>query len=58
MIYELVQTLLDYQNAPYMFPSFEPITTLVTEFLCETEKQQYNLSLFHEPRGVDVKSIL
>ena len=58
MIYELVQTLLDYQNAPYKFPPFEPITTVFSELICETENNQYKLSLVHEPRNVDVKSIL
>jgi len=58
MVYDIVQNLLDYQQTPYQFPAFEPIHTLLTEFSFEEERQQFALSLLHEPRNADPKSIL
>jgi hypothetical protein len=58
MVYNILQKILDYQQTPYLFPPLEPIHTLLTEFPHETERELYSLSILHEPRNADPKTII
>lgn len=58
MVYNVLQQLQVYQQGHYPFPVLEPVHTLLTEMTHETEKTLYALSLAHEPRNADPKSII
>lgn len=58
MVYNILQQILDFQQTPFPFSILEPIHTLLTEFPHESERELFALSILHEPRNVDAKSVL
>ncbi len=58
MVLKVLQEILLNQQTPYRIPALEPLKTMLTELPFESEKDLYNLSLLHEPRNADPKTIM
>jgi len=50
LVYQSIQEVIKYQQAPYSFPVVEPLFTFLVELAQSSNKLLYDLSVYIEPR--------